>query len=264
MKKRTSRAAQSHVCIESLENRSLLSASPVHAAATRAVTPSSVTIIRVSKPAILLGQDDKVAVNVRTRGGRAIGVVELFDNGTPIQAVNQPLEIALRGGHATYNFGPGYVALVTGHHALTAEYLGNGVVPASTSSAATVTVTQPPLMTAADGLETATVKRGSGGLAKAGRMVRVLYTGFLASNGQIFDYATANHGAGTTPYLQFTVKASPEQVIQGFDEGVLGMRVGEERAVFIPSQLGYGAQGAGSLIPPNSDIWFLVRLLAIH
>jgi FKBP-type peptidyl-prolyl cis-trans isomerase len=153
--------------------------------------------------------------------------------------------------------------LVPGNHSLTAQYAGNGTLPAATSDAVPVTVDRPAFTTAADGLQTQTVKPGHGKAAAAGSTVRVAYTGFLALSGEIFDYATANHGAGAPPFFQFHVGANPPEAIQGFDEGVLGMKVGEERTVYIPSALGYGSQGSGTVIPPDSDLVFLIKLLKL-
>lgn len=261
MSRKSPRPASSRVCIEPLEGRSLLSASPLHPAAATA-TPSTTTSLHVSKTSATLGQDVNASITVNARHGKLSGTVEFLDNGVPVSVNGQTLTLALRGGHASYSFGPGDIALFTGQHSLAAEYLGNGVLPASTSAATSVTITDPTYTTASNGLKVATVKKGSGALVKQGKTVRVLYTGFLASNGTIFDYAKG-HGAGSTPYFQFTVESSPEQVIPGFDQGVVGMHVGEERTIFIPSALAYGSQGAGSSIPPNSDIIFLVKVLSV-
>jgi FKBP-type peptidyl-prolyl cis-trans isomerase len=247
--------------IESLENRTLLSAA--HATPAAAAAPTSSVTLRVAPTTTTLGQDLKVKIAVKGKHGKPTGTVEILDNGTPLTAAGQPLSLTLKGGHATYVLGPGDVALIPGQHSLTAQYPGNGTLPAATSVAVPVKVNQNTFTTASDGLETQTVKTGHGKAAKAGSTVRVAYTGFLASTGAIFDYATANHGAGAPPYFEFKVMATPEQAIQGFDEGVVGMKVGEERAVFIPSALGYGAQGSGSAIPPNADLVFLIKLLKV-
>ena len=90
---------------------------------------------------------------------------------------------------------------------------------------------------------------GAGNAAKAGDRATVGYSGWLP-NGQLFD-------SGTFP---FTVGVG--QVVAGFDEGVLGMKVGGKRKLVIPPELGYGNQGIGS-IPPNSTLVFEVELQKI-
>jgi len=255
------RPVRGHASIESLENRTLLSAP--HAAPAAAAEPTSSVTLRVTPTTTTAGQDVKVRIAVKGKHGKPTGTVEILDNGTPLSAAGQPLMLTLKGGHATYVLGPGNVALIPGANSLTAQYAGNGTLPAATSDAVAVTVNQNAFSSAADGLQTETVKPGHGKAAAAGSTVRVAYTGFLASTGEIFDYATANHGAGSPPYFELQLGANPPQAIQGFDEGVTGMKVGEERSVFIPSALGYGATGSGTAIPPDADLVFLLKLLKI-
>lgn len=102
------------------------------------------------------------------------------------------------------------------------------------------------------------LKEGAGVESKAGDKLTVNYTGFL-ENGTKFD---SSLNPGRTPFV-FTVGAG--DVIQGWDQGMLGMKVGEERKLTIPPELGYGAYGAGNgLIPPNSTLIFIVDLLKIN
>ena len=89
--------------------------------------------------------------------------------------------------------------------------------------------------------------------ATAGRTVSVLYTGALL-DGTVFD-ASSRHG--NTP-ISFVLGRG--QVIAGWDEGIALMRKGEKAQLLIPSSLGYGAQGAGSSIPPNAVLRFEVEL----
>jgi FKBP-type peptidyl-prolyl cis-trans isomerase FkpA len=105
---------------------------------------------------------------------------------------------------------------------------------------------------------------GTGTQAAAGNTVTVNYTGWLYSNsgveskGQQFD---SSLNPGRTPF-QFRVGAN--QVIRGFDQTVLGMRVGGKRRTYIPSNLGYGAQGsADGTIPPNAALVFEIELLTV-
>ncbi len=95
---------------------------------------------------------------------------------------------------------------------------------------------------------------GSGQQAKAGDRVSVHYRGTLA-DGTMFDQS---HGRGP---FQFNLGAG--QVIKGWDEGVAGMRVGGQRKLTIPPEMGYGARGAGGVIPPNATLIFEVELLGI-
>ena len=98
---------------------------------------------------------------------------------------------------------------------------------------------------------------GTGATAVSGDTVSVLYTGSL-DDGTVFD-ASSKHG--NTPF-RFTLGAG--QVIAGWDQGVLGMKVGEKRHLVIPAALGYGAAGAaGGLIPANATLVFDVQVTAI-
>lgn len=96
---------------------------------------------------------------------------------------------------------------------------------------------------------------GAGPAAKAGDTVSVHYTGTL-QNGTKFDSSRDRNQA-------FDFLLGRGQVIAGWDEGVAGMRVGDRRRLTIPSALGYGSRGAGSVIPPNATLIFDVELLAI-
>jgi peptidylprolyl isomerase len=96
---------------------------------------------------------------------------------------------------------------------------------------------------------------GSGPAAKAGDTVTVNYVGALP-DGTVFD-ASANHGQ---PF-SFTLGAG--QVIPGWDQGLVGMKVGGKRKLIIPPDMAYGAQGAGGVIPPNATLLFEVELVKI-
>lgn len=100
---------------------------------------------------------------------------------------------------------------------------------------------------------------GAQGL-KAGQRVKVHYTGWLDEQGKAGKKFDSSVDRGT-PFT-FTVGAG--QVIKGWDEGVLGMKVGEKSRLSIPADLAYGAQGAGNgVIPPNSNLIFEVELLGL-
>jgi FKBP-type peptidyl-prolyl cis-trans isomerase len=101
-----------------------------------------------------------------------------------------------------------------------------------------------------------TLKEGTGAEAKNGDTVSVHYTGTLV-DGTKFD-SSVDRGQ---PF-EFTLGIG--QVIQGWDKGVLGMKIGEKRKLSIPSSMGYGTSGAGGLIPPNAGLIFEVELLGIE
>lgn len=105
-------------------------------------------------------------------------------------------------------------------------------------------------------LQTTDLTVGSGKTAKAGDCLQVQYYGTLASNGTVFD---EDFDKGTA--LQFPLGEG--QVIKGWDEGVVGMKVGGTRRLVIPAALAYGSQSPSSAIPPNSALVFVVKLLAI-
>ena len=96
---------------------------------------------------------------------------------------------------------------------------------------------------------------GSGAEAKAGDSVSVHYTGWL-TDGSKFDSSKDRNQA-------FSFNLGAGMVIKGWDEGVAGMKVGGTRKLTIPPELGYGARGAGGVIPPNAMLIFEVTLLEI-
>ena len=103
---------------------------------------------------------------------------------------------------------------------------------------------------------------GQGREAEAGNNVTVHYTGWLYDanaadhHGQKFD-SSVDRGE---PFVFFL---GAGQVIQGWDEGVAGMKVGGKRTLIIPPEMGYGARGAGGVIPPNATLVFDVELLGV-
>jgi FKBP-type peptidyl-prolyl cis-trans isomerase len=96
---------------------------------------------------------------------------------------------------------------------------------------------------------------GTGPTAAAGSTVKVHYSGFLTS-GAKFD-SSRDRGE------PFSFQLGAGQVIKGWDEGVAGMKVRGQRQLRIPPQLGYGAEGAGGVIPPNATLIFDVELLDV-
>ena len=115
-------------------------------------------------------------------------------------------------------------------------------------------------ITTPSGLQYEDITTGQGAEAKAGRSVRVHYTGWLHDptaadqRGRKFDSSKDRNDP-----FEFSLGAG--MVIKGWDEGVQGMKVGGTRILTIPPQLGYGARGAGSVIPPNATLVFEVELL---
>ena len=96
---------------------------------------------------------------------------------------------------------------------------------------------------------------GEGAEAVAGQEVTVHYTGWL-TNGSKFD-------SSKDRFQPFSFPLGAGHVIKGWDQGVAGMKVGGKRKLTIPPELGYGARGAGGVIPPNATLVFEVELLSI-
>ena len=100
------------------------------------------------------------------------------------------------------------------------------------------------------------IETGSGAEAEKGRRISVHYTGRLA-DGSKFD-SSLDRGQ------PFEFKLGAGQVIRGWDEGFSGMKEGGKRKLTIPPEMGYGARGAGGVIPPNATLVFEVELLKVH
>jgi len=100
-----------------------------------------------------------------------------------------------------------------------------------------------------------TLKPGTGAEAKSGQRVTVHYVGTL-TDGKKFD-SSRDRGEG----FRFTLGRG--EVIQGWDQGVAGMRIGELRKLTIPPEMGYGARGFPPVIPPGATLVFEVELLAV-
>ena len=109
---------------------------------------------------------------------------------------------------------------------------------------------------AADGLEYWDIKVGTGAVAEAGQTVMVHYTGWL-TNGKKFDSSV-----GKAPFEVTPLGNAP--VIKGWNEGIVGMKVGGKRQLRIPPDLAYGADGYPGAIPPNATLIFDVQLLSVR
>jgi FKBP-type peptidyl-prolyl cis-trans isomerase len=99
-----------------------------------------------------------------------------------------------------------------------------------------------------------TLTEGTGEEAQPSATVTIHYTGALASNGTIFDSSVGRGEPATFPL---------DNLIVGWQEGIPGMKVGEKRRLFIPSDKGYGESGSGASIPPSSDLIFDIELIAV-
>lgn len=113
--------------------------------------------------------------------------------------------------------------------------------------------------TTPSGLQYEDTVAGTGEEAKAGQQVTVHYTGWLYENG----VKGAKFDSSKDRRDPFGFDLGRGHVIKGWDEGVQGMKVGGTRVLVIPPQLGYGARGAGGVIPPNATLMFEVELLAV-
>ncbi len=101
---------------------------------------------------------------------------------------------------------------------------------------------------------------GTGAAPKAGQNVQVHYTGWLDESGQKGKKFDSSRDRGQP----FSFPLGQGQVISGWDEGVATMKVGGRRTLVIPASLGYGARGAGGVIPPGATLIFDVELLGVR
>ncbi len=115
------------------------------------------------------------------------------------------------------------------------------------------------MRTTSSGLQYEDTVPGSGAEATAGQQVSVHYTGWLYNDG--VRGAKFDSSKDRDDPFEFSLGAG--MVIQGWDEGVQGMQVGGTRVLVIPPELGYGARGAGGVIPPNATLMFEVELLGV-
>jgi peptidylprolyl isomerase len=112
------------------------------------------------------------------------------------------------------------------------------------------------MVTTPSGLQYEELVPGSGASPQAGKMVTVHYTGWL-TDGRKFDSSVDRNEP-------FTFRIGAGEVIPGWDEGVMSMKIGGKRKLVVPAALGYGAAGAGGVIPPNATLVFEVILLDIR
>ena len=145
------------------------------------------------------------------------------------------------------------VVIIAGPHALSVHAQGTASTPATGESKLNATVQT---------LQKNDVKQGNGAEAVSGKAVVVHYTGWLYDPAQ-----PGNKGAKFDSSLDRKVPCGfilgAGKVIRGWDEGVAGMKVGGQRTLIIPPDMGYGARGAGGVIPPNATLIFDVELLEV-
>ncbi len=249
---------------ECLEARMVLSAAGAggvaQVAAQAARGEPTQTALAVS--AGTLGQPITFTATVRApaRAGAPIGTVEILDHGALVQAIPVSATGATYGhsavseGTATLVPQPGGTSYFFGRHRIQAEFVPAGSFSRS-KAVKTFLVHQPSYTALNGGVNVASIAPGSGPQIQPGQTASVLYTGYLARSGKVFDESALH---GNTP-LQFTVGAG--QVVPGFDAAVSGMRVGETRIVSIPPSQGYGSTANGP-IPANSTLIFVVTLEA--
>ena len=114
-------------------------------------------------------------------------------------------------------------------------------------------------MTTASGLQITDTKVGTGASPKTGQICVMHYTGWLYQNGA----KGAKFDSSLDRGQPFEFPIGTGRVIKGWDEGVASMKVGGKRTLVIPPDLGYGARGAGGVIPPNATLIFEVELLGV-
>jgi peptidylprolyl isomerase len=139
-----------------------------------------------------------------------------------------------------------------------AATVASGAIAVAASTPASAQASGKP-MTTASGLQIVDTKPGTGASPRSGQTCVMHYTGWLYENGakgKKFD-SSVDRGQ------PFEFPIGVGRVIKGWDEGVATMKVGGKRTLIIPADLGYGARGAGGVIPPNATLLFEVELLGV-
>ena len=189
------------------------------------------------------------------------GTVNIVDHGQVIQTItlapttSTNPRFAYSQGTGTYTPQLGGAAPYFGRYTVSAQFIPSGSFVKS-SAKKVFQVSEPAFTTLSGGVEVATIAQGSGPAIQSGQTAGVLYTGYLAKTGVVFDDSSSHGG---TP-LGFTLGSG--QVIPGFDAGTVGMQVGETRIIVIPPSEGYGATANGP-IPANSTLIFVLTLESI-
>ena len=168
----------------------------------------------------------------------------VFNNGSPqevVNATNQESQTVLTQSNPTDN--------------PTSAQEAPSVVAEDSNPQAESTMAEENIVTTDSGLQYVEITEGTGAMPKPGQKVEVHYTGTF-EDGRKFDSSRDRNSP-------FTFKIGVGQVIKGWDEGVATMRVGGRRKLIVPPDLGYGARGAGGVIPPNATLLFDVELLSL-
>jgi hypothetical protein len=272
MNKRRSRSAQlasSVGGLEILEGRLVLSGITTSAVPQGAVEVAAQSFKKAPTQTTLavsagtLGQPITFTVTVKAAAsaGAPSGTVNIIDHGKVIGTLTLAPNTATTSksatsvASATLTQTPGGSAYYFGKHAVSAQFVPSGAF-AKSSGNKTFNVKQPVYTTLSDGVKIATIASGTGAGIQTGQTANVLYTGYLSTNGHIFDDSINDGG---TP-LSYAVGAGA--VIPGFDAATLGMLPGETRIVVIPPAEGYGATANGP-IPANSTLIFVLTLESI-
>ena len=135
----------------------------------------------------------------------------------------------------------------------------SGALAALTSTLATAQTAGDAMTTTASGLQIIDTLVGTGATPETGQTCVMHYTGWLYDKG----VKGAKFDSSLDRGQPFEFVIGTRQVIGGWDEGVASMKVGGKRTLIIPPELGYGARGAGGLIPPNATLMFDVELLGV-
>jgi hypothetical protein len=245
--------------VEPLESRTLFSAAG-HSVIADAASGAAATSTKLAVHAGKLGQAVKFTVTEKNTGsgGAPVGSILLTVDG----AAYQTLTLSSKNKNAktiTASFsepaGGGAEPFFWGTHTVTAAFTSSGTLAASSTSGS-FSVKEPKFHIRKDGLGVAILSGGKGLSLRGLETASVEYTGYLYDTGTIFDYS-AEHGGFT-----FESFANPEQVIPGWDQGMVGAKNGSTRVLLIPASLAYGATGSGS-VPANAELVFVITTIGV-
>ncbi len=135
--------------------------------------------------------------------------------------------------------------------------------PAEAMEESTMTESSAEQVELAPGLKSTTMVEGTGAIAAAGQNVEVHYTGWLYDP-EAEDGRGAKFDSSVDRGQTFSFPLGAGRVIQGWDQGVAGMKIGEKRELLISPEMGYGDRGAGAVIPPGATLLFEVELLGVQ
>lgn len=160
----------------------------------------------------------------------------------------------------------GYVSLkvpnvLAGTHTLAAYFLGATRYASSQSKATSLAITAPRYTTTASGLKYATITPGTGATTVTGNTVDVTWAGYLSTG---YSFGTSLTGGVDALLSVILGNSAADDLPQGLDEGLTGMKVGETRVLVVPPSLGYGAQGnSNNNIPANATLIYFVTMQGI-